>query len=207
MLIKHIWRIERERRRLKHDNTPLHDREIFGAGSKFEKRITVSDIATNSSTPLWKCLILYYFAKRANRVLELGTGLGFSTAYLALGSKNGGWSIEADVDILRKVWESHNHLPAKCRDIHHAGETFDKFLDTKYGPSNFNLAYIDGDHTGDALVKYFTNLLPLLTPKAVIICDDVIWSEDMHRGYLKCCTGKTVKRHLRIHDFGVIWLK
>ena len=206
MLLGHIWRIEKERRRLKRDNTPLVG-EKFGAGSKHGKNLTVGDVARYSSTPQWKCLILYWFARKASRVLELGTGLGLSTAYLALGSKNGGWSVEADVDILRKVWESHNHLPAKCRDMHHAGETFDEFLDTKYGPSNFNLAYIDGDHTGEALIRYFSKLLPLMSSGGVVVCDDVIWSEDMHRGWLACCCNTRVRKHVRIHDLGLIWLK
>lgn len=200
-LIKHIWRIEKERRRLMRDKTPWWEQSEHGAGSKFAGQRTVGDVARQSTTPFWKCLILYWFARRASIVLELGTGLGLSTAYLAIGGCAELESFDAD----DKAQEIAKRF-VKSSNIFLYNETFDTAL-CQSPEEIYGFAYIDGDHKGENLVRYFKKLLLLMSSKGVILCDDVLWSEDMERGWLRCCCHPDVRRHLRIHDLGILWLK
>ena len=204
-MIRHILRIERERRRLKADTTPWHEQTEHGAGSKFASSPrTVGDVARQSSTPLWKCLILYWFARRADVVIELGTGLGLSTSYLSAGCD---WVKTYDLDITA-LNIARQHLNKQNPSAISTQCDFDSAISMNADQIfYFTLAYIDGDHTGIALKRYFTKLIPLMAPGSVIIIDDVLWSDDMHYGYLECCTNKNVKRHMRIHDLGIIWLR
>jgi len=202
MLIKHILRIERERRRLKRDTTPWQEQTGYGAGSKFaSKPRTVGDVASQSTTPLWKCLILYWFARRADFAIELGTGLGFSTAYLVAGI-NKPYSVrsaDANTEALFIANDMLNKAILVSNTLYNTD--FDDLLES--APAHYNLAYIDGDHTGAALTRYYLKLIPLMAPKSVIIVDDVLWSKDMKQAWDRLALGR---RHLRIHDLGIIWL-
>lgn len=207
MNLKHIWRIERERRKLIRDKSNRHGKNPIGTFTPVGPEV-IGAFAKKSTTSFWKCLILYGFALRADKVLELGTGFGLSTSYLAAGCMNFVLSVDADSTCRELAWKLLKNTGLTWNAICEINK-FDKTLDwcNREKLNKFDLAYIDGDHTGPALIRYFKKLIPLMSPNGVIIVDDVLWSEDMHRGYLECCTDKNVKRHWKIHDLGVIWLK
>ena len=58
---------------------------------------------------------------------------------------------------------------------------FDDAIDETLIPQNLKIdfAYIDGHHEKTATVHYFNKLLPLLEPGAVVVFDDISWSQDM----------------------------
>ena len=196
MLLKHIWRIEKERRRLQRDTSEYTPPE-YGAGSRGTTPATTGDAVSKSATPMLKGLVLRWFAK-GKSALELGTGFGLGAAYIASSAKrldtiDAEWRLSRDTNLyIGTQWGMK---------FDHALREFSRLS------KRFNFVHIDGDHRGTALTRYFEELMPLMLADSVIIMDDVIWSEDMHRGYLKCCTNENVKRHLRIHDLGIIWLK
>jgi len=85
--------IEGLRRRLRVDGTLL-EIEDLGAGSawKAPRQRSVGDITRRAAKPAKLGQLLYRVARyyRPARVVELGTSLGFSTAYLAAGVRGGG---------------------------------------------------------------------------------------------------------------------
>lgn len=207
MSLKHIWRIERERRKLIRDKSNRHNKNLTGTFTPVGPEV-IGDFAQKSTTSFWKCLILYGFALRAEKVLELGTGFGLSTSYLAAGCKKFVLSIDADSTCRELAWKLLKDTGLEHKSITGV-DTFDNALSLckSHDLIKWDLAYIDGDHTGSALKRYFKKLIPLMAPNSVIIVDDVLWSHDMHDAYLECCTGKNVKRHRKVHDLGVILLR
>src|SRR5258708_35153066 len=85
--------IESLRRRLRGDEAKL-EIEDMGAGSawKAPRQRSVGDITRYAAKPARLGQLLYRIARyyRPARVVELGTSLGFSTAYLAAGAAHGG---------------------------------------------------------------------------------------------------------------------
>lgn len=88
-----VWeRIERLRARLLKDDTWL-EVEDMGAGSSVSKgrRRRVGEIARHAAKPAKLGRLLFRIARyyRCERIVELGTSLGLSTAYLASGAEEG----------------------------------------------------------------------------------------------------------------------
>src|SRR5260221_4465136 len=85
--------IESLRRRLRGDEAKL-EIEDMGAGSAWKgpRQRRVADITRYVAKPARLGQLLYRIARyyRPARVVELGTSLGFSTAYLAAGAAHGG---------------------------------------------------------------------------------------------------------------------
>ena len=202
--IAHIYRIERARRRLMTD-TGVIESSKYLPRPEYAGEYTVGEFAADTSA-LWKCLILYRLARRASRVLELGTGLGISTAYLAAGARHLVCSVEADQmrsDIARgvigEVGLSH------CTMI--LTDTFDSVIGglKRANAASFNLVYVDGDHEGDALIRYYESVLPLIYQGAIVVIDDLLWSRDMRLAWKAIQNRSEVYHSRKVHDLGILW--
>ena len=52
---------------------------------------------------------------------------------------------------------------------------------------DIDLAYIDGHHEKIATLTYFERLKPILAPGAIVLFDDISWSQDMREGWDTIC--------------------
>ena len=57
---------------------------------------------------------------------------------------------------------------------------FDEALDALGQEAPFDLAFLDGQHEGDALRHYTQRLTALVGHGGVIVLDDIYWSRDMN---------------------------
>ncbi|MEO0559950.1 MAG: class I SAM-dependent methyltransferase [Bacteroidota bacterium] len=159
----------------------------YGAGTKGGQRPPmrrISDIVARAATgPAWgRFLYALARAQQPRRVLELGTNLGISAAYLGLAMRRteqeGGVSghlvtLEGAPSLADL---SHRHLDELA--ISDRVEVITgRFVDTlpnvldAHGP--FDLVFIDGHHEEDAAFSYANSIRPHLTPSALVILDDV----------------------------------
>jgi predicted O-methyltransferase YrrM len=60
------------------------------------------------------------------------------------------------------------------------GETFSKKLAEK---SNVNMAFIDGNHSEDATIRYFKESIKYSDQKTILIFDDIHWSSGMEKAW------------------------
>ena len=200
-MILDIFGIERKRSRLIRDKHALPDTE-YRPRPDFAPKYTVSRFATVSTTSRWKCLILYALALNRNDVLEFGTGFGFSAAYMAAAGARV-HSFDAAPDATRIA---RTVVPPTVACI---TMTCDEALAhiMEQGSTLYDMAYIDSDHEGDSVVRYFKGMLPRLAYGAVVVFDDILWSRDMMYAWEYVSTHVEVKRSRKIHDFGIVWLK
>ena len=200
-VILDMFGIERKRRRLRLDKHLLPDTE-YRPRPDYAPGYTVSRFAKVSTTSLWKCLILYALAWGKKDVLEFGTGFGFSAAYMAAAGARV-HSFDADSDATR-IARTVVPSTVTCTTM-----TCDEALDhiTEQGSTLYDMAYIDSDHIGDSVVRYFEGMLPRLAYGAVVVFDDILWSRDMMYAWEYVSTHVEVKRSRKIHDFGIVWLK
>lgn len=158
--------------------------ESFGAKALSPGEVrteTLSVLVRHSATPPWKGRLLYSLVHpvRPERILELGTNLGFGTLYLAMAAPAAELhTIEASSTLAEKARQHFRLLGIKPKL--HIG-TFATVLPTLSG--DWDLIYIDGDHRGQALFEYGSQLYHRLRKGGLLICDDIFWSKDMYAGW------------------------
>lgn len=171
------------------------DRLDMGAGSQGGTKLdTVSRLARKSSGTRAQLLFLARMASyfKPKSILELGTCLGLGAISMA-GSSPGSrvHTIEGcpqTADIARE-----NIKKAGIDGITQHVGAFDDLLPgllSELGP--VDMAYIDGNHRGNATIAYFEMLLPCSTDQTILIFDDIRWSRDMLLAW------KHIKAHPRV---------
>ena len=154
---------------------------IMGAGSKITPRNrTVSDIARSVSSGPHKCRILMrltdYFKPAS--ILELGTALGISSAYLAISKHVSHVStMEGSTALYELAKEFCSGLNHKIELINTSFE--DGLAQLSALNKKFDFIYIDGDHSYESTLAYFEWSKRALNPNGIIVIDDIYWSSDM----------------------------
>lgn len=182
----------------------------MGAGSKKLSGDSrpIADIAKTSLSPVKTCRILFNAVKFYNskNILELGSSLGISTAYLA-SVKNDVRVISlegnpASADIAR-----HNANQLKLNNIEIITGSFEQtLLPTLEKMKQVDLAYLDGNHSYDATIKYFNQLLPYLHNNSVIVLDDIYWSDGMLKAWKQLTQHPSITYSIDIYSSGFLFL-
>ncbi len=195
---KEYARVEKMRSRLIKDNTML-EIEDFGAGSTINKnnKRTISSIAKNSAKPKKYGQLFFRMVReyKPTQLLELGTSLGITTSYLALGN------IAATVITMEgaeKVADiaGKNFAALELQNISIERGNFDHTLPAiiKNQPS-FDFIFVDGNHRQEPTERYFTELVTRINNDTIMIFDDIHWSKEMEAAWNSiknhpevCCT-------------------
>ncbi|MBT3544354.1 MAG: class I SAM-dependent methyltransferase [Saprospiraceae bacterium] len=181
----------------------------LGAGSKKLSGNTrrIAQIAKTSLSPVKTCRILFNAVKCYNckNVLELGSSLGISTAYLAaVNNDTKVISLEgnpASADIAR-----HNAKQLELPNIEIVTGIFEETLTPTLGRmKQVDLAYLDGNHSYDATIEYFDKILPYLNENSVIVLDDIYWSDGMLNAWKQLIQHTAVTYSIDIYSSGFLF--
>lgn len=168
-------RVEAVRKQMLRDDTII-EVEDRGAGSTVSKsnRRKISEIARAALKPPKYAQLLYRIARfyRPKQILELGTSLGITTAYLAQSAPV--ITIEGSKNIAAKAQQNFESLGLK--NIHLINSDFDDALQQL---PIIDLAFIDGNHRKAPTLKYFAEILKHSTKETIFIFDDIHWSAEM----------------------------
>ena len=203
-----VKEIEHERNRFLNDPTIISGMD-FGAGSRLKNSRKISSIARYGISSKKDCLFLLGIANiiNANTLLELGTSLGISTAYLASSNHlKSIYTFEGNEPLANMSSKLFDRL-----DIKHVqlikGDidcTLPKALDKI---EKLDLVIIDANHTRKALLKYYGLLKTRLSEFGVIVVDDISWSTDMYRGWKKIISFPEVTLSLEFLNKGLLFFK
>lgn len=185
-------RIERLRKQMLADNRtiPVED---FGAGSgSVNTRIRrIADITRHAAKSkkygrLLSRIASYY---QPRTILELGTSVGISTAYLA-GSSPLATVFTLEGDPETAVVAAKNFETLGLSKIQLIKGNFDTTLGTALNMINsIDLAFIDGNHRKEPTLDYFRQLLRHKAENSLFVFDDIHWSEEMELAW------EEIKRH------------
>ncbi len=173
--------IEAVRHTLLNDDTTLTIRDL-GAGSKKKSldQRKISEIAALSASQPSVARMLQRLADHYNlgRILELGTNLGLTTAYLASAkSCRRIISLEGDPGL---AGLARQHLESLKLQAEVLTGSFEELLQPALeNLSGIDLAYIDGNHRKKPTLEYFHTFLPYLENHSVIAIGDIHWSSEM----------------------------
>ena len=164
----------------------------IGQGPKAQHVVKVKDRLRKSTASAQQARELAALARciGAQRVVELGTNLGLTTAYLA-GEDRRVRTIEGGEALARWAKAGWQQLGLDGR-IEGRHGTFEEWVPQwaqSVGQESFgegwDLVYIDGDHRGEALRRWVAVCAPALRANrggdrpSAIVCDDIRWNRDM----------------------------
>lgn len=190
--LKNCDTIENLRKQLLKDKRIINIKD-FGAGAKTNKSIqrTVEDIARKSLkkpslAQLFHRIIKFYEYKN---ILDLGTSLGLTTAYLAnVEADNQVFTFEGCAETAKIAQENFDKLALKNIEI--IVGNIDKTLPQKLQKSEqLDFVFFDANHRYEPTIRYFEQCLTKAHDESCFIFDDIYWSEEMKQAW------QTIQKH------------
>lgn len=186
----------------------------YGTGRNLSSQRLVSDIAKNhletaQAGQFLFCLVLFLTEKSKTplNIVELGTSLGITTAYLASpDSKNTVWTFEGSEEVAQMAQLNWKKLALNnIQSI--VGNIDDTLLDNARVRENMDIhfAFLDANHTEEATLRYFRALLPHATEKSVFAVDDIHYSPEMWRAWKQIKNMPEVTSTIDLGNMGLVF--
>lgn len=136
-------------------------------------------------------------------IVELGTSLGVTTAYLsAVDSGNRVVTYEgcaAVAQVAQENWVGLGLRNIECR----VGEIDVKELERDL--QRVDVAFIDANHTYASTREYFNVLANKVHEKSVIVVDDIHHSAEMERAWQEICADQRVTSTMDLFQMGLVF--
>lgn len=210
---KRFQHLEAKRRELLRNNTVLQVTD-FGQGSKTiasEYRLPtysrpVKDIARVSLQSPSYCRLMWRLIDhfKPKTLLELGTSLGITTAYMADAAPDG------QILSLEGCPQTANIAQTVLSQLgfSHASVITGSFQDTLHVAlqdlTKVDFVYIDGDHSYKGVMDNFEKILPYLHQQSILILDDIRWSKEMYQAWLKITQSIQATMCLDLYRMGIV---
>lgn len=173
-------------------------------GLVFRERRRVCDIAKRS---LAKKKYAQMLARLVNwlddglTIVELGTSLGVTTAYMAaMDSRNKVVTYEGCSEvatIAKENWKSLGIRNIECRVGEITADVLERDLD------EVDVAFIDANHTYTSTLAYFNVLAKKVHAKSVIVVDDIHYNPEMERAWKEICADERVTSTMDLYQMGL----
>lgn len=181
--------------------------EDFGAGSYTSADATrkVRSIAASALKPRKYAQLLHNMAGHyaPGVIIELGTSLGLTTAYLACGNPGATvYSIEGAPEVADIAMGNLASLGIENVRLF-KGRFEDRLDDVLHECGIADLAFIDGNHRYEPTIGYFKKIRSCLAPKALVVFDDIHWSPGMERAWDEVCRDPSVSLTIDLFFLGI----
>ena len=184
--------------------------EDYGAGSRHAVGSkSVSQIARVSAKSPKYAQLLFRLARcsKPHYILELGTSLGISSAYLALADESSvtvtGEGNHAIATIARKNFDSIG-----LTNVRIITGNFDNTLPEMVAATpHIDFAFIDANHRRRPTLSYFNELLKKMSDRSVIIFDDIHWSAEMEEAWREIKMHPSVMLSVDLFFVGIIFFR
>jgi predicted O-methyltransferase YrrM len=183
----------------------------LGAGSRTGagEVKAVSGIAQSALKNKKYARLMYRLARhyQPSEILELGTSLGVTTAYLALANPAAKVStIEGNPFIRKKAMEGFQFL--SISNIESLEGNFDRELPLLLSKKNkIDLAYIDGNHKKEPTLTYFGEILEKIHDHSILVFDDIHWSAEMEEAWEEIKNHPAVQYTIDIFFLGFVFFR
>jgi predicted O-methyltransferase YrrM len=162
-----------------------------------------------SIAPVWGRFLMRTVRELSPRsCLELGTGFGISAAYQAAALELNGagslTSLERIEGLGAIAEEGLSRLGLEGRVQLRLGSIDDSLAGVLEGAGQIDYALLDADHTEDATMAHFAALLPHLRAGAIVVVDDINWTEGMRRAWKSIVGNERVSSKLELRRVGIL---
>ncbi|MCA9783639.1 MAG: class I SAM-dependent methyltransferase [Candidatus Cloacimonetes bacterium] len=192
----------------------------FGAGQSTEHRTQmemqngvvskrrISSIAAVSKPPFWAS-ILFKLVRRLEpqTIVELGTCVGISAAYQAsaqkLNQRGKLFSLEGAESLATISRETLGGLGISNSEVV-LGPFHQTLMPVLEEHAPIDFFFNDGHHDHDAVLEYFEKSLPFLAGDAVMVFDDISWSDGMRQAWKEIVADPRIRFSLDLRSIGVV---
>lgn len=154
------------------------------------KPIDLGRVATHASVDSTFGTLLYLFARASSSqtILELGSCAGIASSYMAAAGCSRFIGVEGSSGLAELARSNVRQIQPEAQIIE---ALFDDALDALDWPDGIDMTWIDGQHEKSATLHYFQRIRDSLNPGAVVVFDDITWSQDMREAWnrLRCTAG------------------
>lgn len=202
--------IEAQRKKLWYDERQITITDL-GAGSHLNKNRTkkVSQLAKNALKSPKLAQLIYRLAKfqQPANMIELGTCLGITTAYLAKACPQSDiLTIEGCPQTAEIARQNFSELG--LQNIQLQVGNFDLLLPKAIeSTQQLDFVYIDGNHTKEATLRYFEWCLPKVHEGSLLIFDDIYWSQGMKQAWQEIKSHPSVSVTIDLFFIGLVYFR
>lgn len=207
---KEEWRLYKQiKKAFRNSNKSISIKDL-GAGSRRTKakKRAIREIAKNAGITDKRAKILYQLVRhlKPKKILELGTSLGLSSAIMALASRN------TEIITIEGCPQTHKIAKEmlKKHKLSHVNSLlgpFEDHLSSVLKENDFDLIFIDGNHTKEATINYFNIMLDYIHNDTCIIFDDIHWSKGMSDAWKTIYESPKVKVSIDTFLWGVVFFR
>lgn len=203
-------KIEKQRSILKKDSRVIQLNDL-GAVSliNIEKQKTVKELASHALKParIAKLIARLAAASNATTIIEQGTGLGITTAYLAKASPlSKVISVEGCPQTAAVARENLDTLGLQSVDLR-IGDFDDILPQIIEEEEKIDFLYIGGNRRKEATLNYFHACLSKVHEKSVLIFHDIYWSEGMKEAWQEIKAHSSVSVSIDLFYIGIVFFK
>lgn len=183
----------------------------FGAGSRVNKtrlrsihKIASSSLKSKKFGQLLFRIVDFYSPKT---ILELGTSMGITTAYLASANPSASIiTLEGSIEIaeIAKSNFERLHLDNVQQIIGNFDDTLSNALSTF---DKVDMVFIDGNHRYEPTIRYFHQLLAYTHEYSILIFDDIHWSIEMEKAWDEIIHHPTVMLSIDLFFIGLVFFR
>lgn len=199
--------VEQLRRKLKADKRMLQVAD-FGAGSRAGGPDTrsVGSIAAHAAKPAKYGQLLFRMARRYRPqvILEMGTSLGLTTAYLSLADPRARvYSLEGAPAVAAIARE--NFAGVGLENISLVEGNFDDTLAPVLDQlEKVDLGFIDGNHREEPTTRYYRQILAHTHNDSILVFDDIHWSPEMEAAWEAIRNDPAVRCSIDLFFVGIV---
>ena len=212
----YVWRDIEQRREAMLRAPKVLDYVDYGTGgsSGVHSRRLVSGIAKTGLEPRAYGKLLFRLVnwlghqvreegREGLRIVELGTSLGITTAYLAgADSRDRVMTFEgcpAVAEMARLNWDKLGLKNIDC-----VQGNIDDTLQAHLA-GQVDVAFVDANHTREATLRYFDILAQHVGRKSVVVMDDIHYSREMGKAWEEICNRKNVACTMDLYKMGLVF--
>jgi predicted O-methyltransferase YrrM len=144
---------------------------------------------------------------KAKQVLEIGSCIGISSAYMASAYQaveltmleGNPLRAKASQEILQDL-----HINNVRCEVGLFSQTLPKLCTAEY---RWDLVFMDGHHEYQATKDYFNQLLPVLHEGSCVVMDDIYWSKGMNKAWNECRMMPKVMLSVDLYRMGLLFFE
>ncbi len=170
--------------------------------------IAVRNVCQHASKSRRWGLLLFKLVRefRPSACLELGTALGISAAYqaaaLELNHHGRIVTLEGAESLALLARENLEKLGLEEASVR-IGLFQDTLEEVLFECAPVDFAFIDGHHDEHATLAYFEQIFPFLSEGAVLVFDDISWSQGMRRAWTTIAADERIKVCVDLFKLGI----